>query len=207
MWSLVYVLCTDPGEPTWVIPLIGFCCWYLTGNAMHDGSHAAFSTKPWINRMAAHAAFPFGINQVGWTIEHVMSHHIFTNEEHDVDLYHFEPVVVLQKGLKSLALPLHLLRLVWILSSSIIHLGVVVPYGLIFGHVDPAHGHRTYDRVKAIGAHRAEMKVELIVEFVAMLGAWGALGSCMGAGKFFAYGWSIMGVHSLLFAFFTQVSH
>merc|ERR1711920_407569 len=108
------------------------------------------------------------------------SHHIFTNEEPDVDLYHFEPVVILQKGLKSLALPLHLLRLALILSSSIVHLGVVVPYGLIFGHVDPAHGHKMYDRVKAIDAHRTEMKVEMIAELVAVLGAWGAIAYCMG---------------------------
>merc|ERR1712187_515412 len=53
----------------------------------------------------------------------------------------------------------------YLLSTAVVHLQVVVPYGLVVGNVDPAHGHRMYDRMKPIEHFRALLRWELIAEF------------------------------------------
>jgi len=204
MWACVFHMLQH--DSFWCIPVIGFLSWYLTGNVMHDASHHALVTRPWLNKLLSYAAFPYGVNVAGWQIEHVMSHHIYTNEEEDVDLYHFEPVVTLQKGVGSTNLFLHILRLVYLLSSSIPHLEGVVPYALLCGHIDPAHGHRMYDRVRAIKAHRAELKWEMLLELMFQVAFWVFCYSWQG-GKSLCYQMSIYVVSSYLFSFFTQVSH
>jgi fatty acid desaturase len=205
MWFCIYNLLTN--DSLWCIPAIGFLSWYLTGNVMHDASHTALVTQPWANRLLSRAAFPYGVNVPGWQIQHVMSHHIYTNEENDVDLYHFDPIVALEKGVGTVNILLHMVRLTYLLSSAIPHLALVVPYGLLFGQIDPAHGHRMYDRVKAIKAHRAELKWELVLETVALFAFYALCYSYHGFVKAISYQMSVYVISSYLFSFFTQVSH
>mmetsp|Transcript_28097 Transcript_28097/g.59861 ORF Transcript_28097/g.59861 Transcript_28097/m.59861 type:complete len:479 (-) Transcript_28097:653-2089(-) len=207
MWVLIYLHLVK--DQMWAIPFIGLLSWYLTGNVMHDSTHNAFVTTPWVNRLCSHAAFPYGVNVAGWQIQHVLSHHIYTNEEEDVDLYHYEPVMFLDRssGSWSLSPAFHALRLVYMLSSSIPHLALVVPYGLALHQIDPAHGHRMYDRVKAINSHRAELRWCLIGEALCLFGFYGIVYSYQGLLKGICSQMSIYVISSYLFGFFTQVSH
>lgn len=205
-WFLIYHMVVNGNM--WCILPIGFLSWYMTGNMMHDGSHNALVVQPWLNRVLSHAAFPYGVNVTGWTIQHVMSHHIYTNlDENDVDLYHFDPLITLKSGVGTVNVFLHYLRLIYIMSSAIPHLCLVVPYGLIFGQVDPAHGHAMYDRVKSIQAHRAELRVELVVEQMAQVAFWLISGYYQGFVKGICGVMSVYVISSYLFSFFTQVSH
>lgn len=205
MWACVFQMLTK--DSTWCIPVIGFLSWYLTGNVMHDASHNALVTRPWMNRLLSRAAFPYGVNVAGWHIQHVMSHHIYTNEEEDVDLYHFDPLVILQKGMGTVNPFLHMLRLMFLLSTAMPHLAGVVPYGLLCGHIDPAHGHRMYDRVKAIQVHRAELKWEMLVELCLQIAFYAMCYSYHGFVKAICYQMSIYLISSYCFSFFTQLSH
>mmetsp|Transcript_45806 Transcript_45806/g.133371 ORF Transcript_45806/g.133371 Transcript_45806/m.133371 type:complete len:479 (+) Transcript_45806:87-1523(+) len=205
MWAMIYSILFH--DAMWCIPFVGVLSWYLTGNVMHDASHNAFVADPTLNRVLSHAAFPYGVNVTSWHIQHVMSHHIYTNEEDDVDLFHFEPVIILKPGENSVNLVLHVLRLLFILSTAIPHLTFVVPYGVLFGQVDPMNGHSMYDRVKAIKAHRAELKWEMIVEVLALLAFYFACWWQHGAIKAVCVQMSIYTISSYLFCFFTQVSH
>ena len=55
-----------------VISAIGF-------NIMHDGAHGSFSTKKWVNVMAAFSLNILGGNSFIWNTKHNIIHHSFTN--------------------------------------------------------------------------------------------------------------------------------
>jgi len=208
MWFSIYWMNTCEGSCMWVIPTVMMCASYLSSGVMHDASHNALVKKPWVNRACVHAAFPFGVNTSGWIIQHVMSHHIYTNDEGDVDLFHFDPVITLSEhGKNTLPILIHLLRIFFFSSTAILHLCLVVPYGLLFGHLDPAHGHAVYDRVKAIEGHRAEFRRGMILELGAVF-LYGVI-CCqnMGVVKFACYNFSIYTLCGWYFILFTQVSH
>jgi len=204
-WVLIHRMLTQ--DCLWCIPAVGYLSWYFIGNVMHDASHNALVSRPWLNRLLSHSAYPFGFNISGWNIQHVMSHHIYTNDEADVDLYHFEPVLYLKKGVGTVNIMLHYLRLAYVLSSSILHLAGVVPIGLVFGQVDPAHGHAMYDRMKSIDAHRVELRTDIVLEMVAQVAFWTYYGNTQGWVKGLCFVLSTTTVSSYFFAFFTQLSH
>ncbi|TXN37823.1 acyl-CoA desaturase [Flagellimonas hymeniacidonis] len=52
---------------------------------MHDGAHGAYSSKPWVNKMAASTMFLLGSNTFNWKIQHNIQHHTFTN------MFDFDP--------------------------------------------------------------------------------------------------------------------
>lgn len=205
MWSSIYLVLFRGAM--WPIPVIGLLSSYLSGHVMHDASHNALVTSPTGNRILSHVGFPYSPNITAWHIQHVMSHHIYTNDETDVDLYHFDPIVTLQSGVGHVHPALHALRLLVILSSAILHLVLVVPYGLLFGQVDPVPGHRMYDRIKAIDAHRAELRREMVLELVALLAYFSLCWSQHGLIKGICVQMSIYTISSLHFSLFTQVSH
>jgi linoleoyl-CoA desaturase len=206
-WYMIYKYMTEGSGSLLFLP-IGLLSCYLTLNVMHDGSHNALFSRPWVNKLCAKAAFPFGVNVAGWTIQHVTSHHIYTNmEDHDVDLYHFEPVMHLKKGVGTVPIVLHCIRLFFLLSTSIVHLVLVVPLGLIFGHVDPAHGHAMYDRIKGIQCQRAELRWDIITEYVGFLGFMVFCCYHIGTLRALLLMTQVSTVSSFAFAFFTQVSH
>merc|ERR1712113_1108408 len=93
------------------------------------------------------------------------------------------------------------------MGSAIPHLTLVVPYGLLCGHIDPMPGHRVYDQVKAILAHRAELRNELSIETFAQISWWFVSGYFQGFIRGLCFQWSVWTISSYLFAFFTQVSH
>jgi fatty acid desaturase len=206
-WVLIYMNVVH--WQSWAcVPLIGFLSWYLTGNMMHDGSHNALVSTPWLNRALSHAAFPYGVNVSGWTIQHVMSHHIYTNmEDHDVDLYHFDPILILKKGEGTVHIVLHYIRIIFLMSTAVAHLALVVPYGLITGHVDPKDGHAQYDRVMNIQSTRAELRRDMVTQVMMTVLFFAWVGYHNGFINGICQQMSILTISGLFFAFFTQVSH
>merc|ERR1719356_2042283 len=71
------------------LPVLG---WLLCCNVAHDGSHFAVSKKPWLNSLASCAGLPMMFPSTSWFIQHVIQHHVYTNDEDDVDLYQYLPV-------------------------------------------------------------------------------------------------------------------
>merc|ERR1719502_1844217 len=69
-----------------LMPVFG---WLLTGNVSHEASHFALSSRPWINALGACTSEPMCFNSTAWYIEHIIQHHVYTNDHNDVDLYHF----------------------------------------------------------------------------------------------------------------------
>lgn len=205
MWALVYILMFR--DAFWTIPCIGVLSYYLMSNVMHDASHNALVASPFLNNVLCLSAFPFGINVKGWHIQHVLSHHAHTNEDCDVDLHHFDPVMTFNKDSRKIHPVLHAMRLIYLFSTAVPHLSIVVPYGLLFGHSDPANGHKMYDRIPAIQAHRSMLKRELFAEFVALMLWFGFCGYTQGIVKGLWTQLSIYAVSSYLFCFFTQVTH
>lgn len=124
-----------------------------------------------------------------------------------MDLYHFDPMITMKKGVGSLHLPLHYLRLVIFLSSAIGHLAVAVPYALICGHEDGLNGHRMYDRMKAIKCHRAELWWDISGEMVANVCFWILTGIKLGFVRGVCTHFTIWIIAGYLFCFFTQASH
>jgi len=205
MMCLTYHMLTTDAK--WTIPILGFCSWYMIGNVMHDASHNALVMTPWINRLLAHTAFPYGISISSWHIQHVTSHHVYTNGEQDVDLYHFDPIITLKNGVGTVHALLHFLRVTLIFSTAIPHLAIVVPYGLLCGQVDPMHGHRMYDHFRDTMAYRKSLRGDILAELLALFGFFGLVYYMQGLAKGLAFHMSIMVVTSYLFSFFTQVSH
>ena len=64
--------------------------WLLMANLMHDGCHAALSTRPWLNHVGHFlGSAPFGCGMGGWWLQHVISHHPNINQlELDYDAHH-----------------------------------------------------------------------------------------------------------------------
>jgi fatty acid desaturase len=204
-WFLNWTMVTK--NAFWCIPFVGCLAWYLTGNVMHDATHSALVVSPWLNRLVSRAAFPYGLNVAGWRIQHVMSHHIYTNEEADVDLYHYDPIMSLEKGVGVTNSFLHGLRLFYLLSTTVVHLCLVVPYLLLTGHVDPAHGHAMYDQMKKIDYLRSILRGELAIEVGLQFSYFYFIYKMQGFVTALCFFMSVMAVHGYCFAFFTQVSH
>lgn len=62
--------------------------WIVTASLMHEGSHFALSTQPWLNSFGTHCA-PWLAPQWCWIVQHVIGHHAATNcQGRDPDLYH-----------------------------------------------------------------------------------------------------------------------
>lgn len=65
-----------------IVAAIGF-------NVMHDGAHGSFSSRKWINAMAASSLNVLGGNSFMWNMKHNVIHHAFTNVDgvdDDIDI-------------------------------------------------------------------------------------------------------------------------
>lgn len=61
-------------------------------NVMHEGGHASFSRRPWVNRASAYILNMLGGNAHYWSIKHNINHHTYTNVEgmdSDIDVRPF----------------------------------------------------------------------------------------------------------------------
>ena len=61
--------------------LAAYLNWLLMCNLMHDGCHAALSTRPWVNHLGQLlGAAPWSCGQAQWWLQHVVSHHPNINQ-------------------------------------------------------------------------------------------------------------------------------
>lgn len=73
----------------WAAFVVPFPAWIATCTFSHDGAHFANFRIPILNRILGWTCMPFYFNSCIWTMQHVYSHHSFTNDEvRDVDLHH-----------------------------------------------------------------------------------------------------------------------
>lgn len=59
--------------------LIGIGAAGVGMSVMHDGAHGSYSSKAWLNDLAAFTMFLLGSNTLNWKIQHNVLHHTFTN--------------------------------------------------------------------------------------------------------------------------------
>lgn len=67
---------------TWAIIeclLLGLFTSAIGFNIMHDGAHGSFSSKPWVNTLAASSLNFLGANTFMWKMKHNVIHHAYTN--------------------------------------------------------------------------------------------------------------------------------
>ena len=48
-------------------------------SVMHDGAHGVYSSRAWVNKLAASTMFLLGSNTFNWKVQHNIKHHTFTN--------------------------------------------------------------------------------------------------------------------------------
>ena len=65
--------------------------WLLMCNLMHDASHAALSSRPWVNHVGQFlGSAPWACGQAQWWLQHVISHHPNINQVGlDLDVHHW----------------------------------------------------------------------------------------------------------------------
>jgi linoleoyl-CoA desaturase len=59
--------------------LLGLCLAVLGFNIMHEGGHSAYSSRSWVNNLAAYSLNVLGGNTYFWKIKHNVNHHTYTN--------------------------------------------------------------------------------------------------------------------------------
>jgi len=67
--------------------LLGASAGLIGFNIQHDGSHLAYSDRPWMNKLSAMSMDLIGASSYLWHWKHVASHHIYVNiTDHDADV-------------------------------------------------------------------------------------------------------------------------
>jgi len=67
--------------------LLGAAAGLIGFNIQHDGSHLAYSDRPWMNKLTAMSMDLIGASSYMWHWKHVASHHIYVNiTDHDADV-------------------------------------------------------------------------------------------------------------------------
>lgn len=150
-----------------LLPTIG---WMLCSNLAHDGSHFAVSERPWINMLASYAGMPLFFNATCWHIQHVVQHHVYTNDENDVDLYHFLPVCRTSRFTKW-ASQYHFqwLAIFFVLPTSVGHLIYIVPLDLLTKQVDLMTGKRRYSECQNLEDFVARNSLQMVAELSSAL--------------------------------------
>lgn len=188
-----------------MMPILG---WLLTCNVSHDGSHFAVSKTPWINSLASYAAMPMSYASTSWHIQHVIQHHVYTNDEDDVDLYHFLPLIRVTRATEWVSrFRLQLLAVFLVLPTAAGHLLFIVPMDLLSGQIDAFSGRQRYDQSDNLEDFVVRHRKSIIFELACMV-SWFALGlysfgSLEGMRRLFL-SW---GLSSYLFMIITQGAH
>jgi fatty acid desaturase len=138
--------------------------WFLTANVSHEASHFAVSKRPWVNRLMACTATPMFFNSAAWHVQHVIQHHVYTNDELDVDLYHFLPVARMSRSTAFSKVFSFQWAMVWlVLPTACAHLTFIVPMDLLTGQIDVITKKRRYEQCENIE--------DLVAEEIAWIGS------------------------------------
>lgn len=90
-FAIFYCLLVFVADTWWqALPLavlLGFTTAEIGFNIQHDGSHKAFSDRPWVNKLMAMTLDLVGGSSYVWRWKHVVFHHMYVNVEgHDTDI-------------------------------------------------------------------------------------------------------------------------
>jgi len=191
--------------------VVALCAWHLTGNVAHEASHFTYAANRMVNRIGSMAGFPFSFNSAGWHLQHVVQHHIYTNDESDIDLYHFVPLMRVSKAIKlqSLMRAQQYIFYLVLLPTAITHLYFVVPFDILWGTTDPATNEKRYEQALNLERFRKNVFWQMFGEvslFPIYLAAvlWAKGGGFMDIFPLWCF---IASMCSLQFLFCTQVSH
>jgi len=188
--------------------LLPTCGWLLTCNVAHDGSHFAVSSRPWVNEVAAMAGMPMCFPRLCWEIQHVVQHHIYTNDEDDVDLYHFLPVCRTARFTKwATQFRLQWLAIFFVLPTTVGHLMFVVPIDLLSGQLDAISGLKRYSHCQNLADLVARSRKSIAFE-LALVSIFPMLSIYMfGFVDGFRRVFTAYGIASYWFIFITQGAH
>jgi fatty acid desaturase len=151
-----------------LLPIFGA---WLTFNVAHDASHFALSHRPYLNSLFALTSEPMFFNSTAWYVEHVVQHHVYTNDEPDVDLYHFLPICRTTRLSRYMKIFKLQKILVWLaLPTSVLHLSFVVPLDLLTRNIDAVTGTRRYEQCHNVDDLVAGCRKWLIAELTVSLG-------------------------------------
>lgn len=139
-----------------LLPFVGS---QLASILAHDGSHFAVSERPWINSLASLTGMPICFASTCWSVQHVVQHHVYTNDEDDVDLYHFLPVCRTSRFTRwSSRFKLQWLAIFLVLPTTVGHLLFTVPIDLLSGQLDAITGSRRYEQCQNLDDFVARSK-------------------------------------------------
>mmetsp|Transcript_55863 Transcript_55863/g.120813 ORF Transcript_55863/g.120813 Transcript_55863/m.120813 type:complete len:527 (+) Transcript_55863:133-1713(+) len=188
--------------------LLPFVSWIVSSNLAHDASHFAISRRPWLNRLASYTSLPFFFGSTGWHLQHVVQHHVYTNDSDDVDLYHFLPAVRVSRLTKhSEAFKLQLLSFFVVLPTVVGHLLFTVPMDLLTGQLDAATGERRYSQAQGLDDFVGRFFRSILFEFIGGI-CWIPLSLyCLGFHQGLGRICLVYTVCSYLFVIFTQGAH
>nr|QWC69494.1 front-end desaturase 1 [Tigriopus californicus] len=115
--------------PWFETALLGFFFALMGLNVQHDANHGSLSRKPWVNRFWGLAQNWYGGSSVSWIHQHVVQHHIHTNDVFlDPDIEGKSPILRLnpnQPLLKAYAFQhVHYFLLILVFGYNIIYQAV-----------------------------------------------------------------------------------
>ena len=87
----IWLWLAPPSGSAWAGLVAATLNWLLMCNMMHDGCHAALSTRPWLNHLGQFlGSAPWSCGQAQWWLQHCISHHPNINQLGlDIDAHHF----------------------------------------------------------------------------------------------------------------------
>lgn len=187
-----------------LMPIFG---WLLTGNVAHEASHFALSSRPIVNSIFSFTSAPMFYNSTAWYIQHIVQHHVYTNDEHDVDLYHFLPICRTSRFSRYVSIFRLQWLLIWLaLPTSVAHLSFVVPLDLLTRQVDAITGTRRYEQCDNLDDFIAGSRKYILLEFILSFG--------FGSLVIMVHGWTGIcwlsvsySIASACFIVFTQGAH
>ena len=84
-FAIILTVPLSPWAALGVTVLIGIGAAGVGMSVMHDGAHGSYSSKAWVNDLAASTMFLMGSSTFNWKIQHNLLHHTFTN------MFDFDP--------------------------------------------------------------------------------------------------------------------
>jgi len=158
---------------TWPLVVLPASAWVAMVNVGHDASHFAVSKHPWVNGLVSWVTMPLTMPPTCWSVEHVVQHHVYTNDEDDVDLYHFLPVCRTSRFTRwTKAFRLQYLAIFMVLPTSLGHLSVIVPIDLLTGQRDWVTGSARYEEVQNLRDFVAMSKRWIQLELFVSVSCW-----------------------------------
>mmetsp|Transcript_89027 Transcript_89027/g.252320 ORF Transcript_89027/g.252320 Transcript_89027/m.252320 type:complete len:550 (+) Transcript_89027:73-1722(+) len=174
----------------------------------HDGSHFAVSRWPWVNKLVSCGGMPFVFPSTSWHIQHVVQHHVYTNEEDDVDLYHFAPVCRTSRLTRWASVhALQWLTIFVLIPTTVGHLTFIVPIDLLSGQLDAITGNKRYSQCQNLEDLIARCKYTIGTEFLLCSAVMGMSLYMLGAMEGFRRLFTVYGIASYWFILATQGAH